>query len=122
MTLRTKSTISYPSQNAPLSNSMTASKTATRSTISRMNPSTPEPSLSAAAKAITGSHTSGFLFFSLNGKGRSQMKKRTNQKDPAVIRCAIYTRKSTEEGLDQGIQQPRRPARICRGLDRQLTE
>ena len=27
------------------------------------------PSLSAAAKAITGSHTSGFLFFRLNGKG-----------------------------------------------------
>ena len=26
-------------------------------------------SLSAAAKAITGSHTSGFLFFRLNGKG-----------------------------------------------------
>jgi len=29
------------------------------------------------------------------------MKKRANQKDPTVIRCAIYTRKSTEEGLDQ---------------------
>lgn len=27
------------------------------------------PSLSAVAKAITGSHTSGFLFFGLNGKG-----------------------------------------------------
>ena len=27
------------------------------------------PSLSAAAKAITGSHTIGFLFFRLNGKG-----------------------------------------------------
>lgn len=27
------------------------------------------PSLSAAAKAITGSHTSGFLFFRLNGNG-----------------------------------------------------
>ena len=27
------------------------------------------PSLSAAAKAITGSHTSGFLFFRLNGTG-----------------------------------------------------
>lgn len=27
------------------------------------------PSLSAVAKAITGSHTSGFLFFRLNGKG-----------------------------------------------------
>ena len=26
-------------------------------------------SLSAVAKAITGSHTSGFLFFRLNGKG-----------------------------------------------------
>jgi hypothetical protein len=27
------------------------------------------PSVSAVAKAITGSHTSGFLFFNLNGKG-----------------------------------------------------
>jgi hypothetical protein len=27
------------------------------------------PSLSAVAKAITGSHTSGFLFFGLDGKG-----------------------------------------------------
>jgi hypothetical protein len=27
------------------------------------------PSLSAAAKAITGSHTSGFLFFRLTGNG-----------------------------------------------------
>ena len=27
------------------------------------------PSLSAVAKAITGSHTSGFLFFRINGKG-----------------------------------------------------
>ena len=27
------------------------------------------PSLSAVAKAITGTHTSGFLFFRLNGKG-----------------------------------------------------
>jgi len=26
-------------------------------------------SLSAVAKAITGSHTNGFLFFRLNGKG-----------------------------------------------------
>ena len=30
------------------------------------------PSLTAAARAITGSHTSGFLFFSLNGKGERQ--------------------------------------------------
>jgi hypothetical protein len=29
-------------------------------------------SLSATAKAITGSHTSGFLFFRLNGKGASK--------------------------------------------------
>ena len=30
------------------------------------------PSLSAVAKAITGSHTSGFLFFRLNGKAGGQ--------------------------------------------------
>ncbi len=29
------------------------------------------------------------------------MKKRTIRSEPTAIRCAIYTRKSTNEGLDQ---------------------
>ena len=33
-----------------------------------------------------------------------------------VLRCAIYTRKSSEEGLEQGFQQPPRSARGLRGL------
>ena len=36
----------------------------------------------------------------------------TNRRRTQQIRCAIYTRKSTEEGLRAGIQLPRRPARV----------
>ena len=32
------------------------------------------------------------------------------------LRCAVYTRKSTEEGLEQELQLPRCPARGLRGL------
>ena len=35
------------------------------------------------------------------------------------LRCAVYTRKSTEEGLEQGVQLAARPARGLRGLHRQ---
>ncbi len=36
-----------------------------------------------------------------------------------TLRCAIYTRKSTEDGLETGVQQPGRPAGRRRGLYRQ---
>ena len=58
-------------------------------------------SLSAVAKTITGQHCNGFLFFRL-GQGVTSM---TDQRKPAAVqptvRCAVYTRKSTEEGLEQ---------------------
>ena len=50
------------------------------------------PSLSAIAKEVTGAHWSGPRFFGLTG-GAGRMTK--------TVRCAIYTRKSSEEGLDQ---------------------
>ena len=31
------------------------------------------------------------------------MKKRTNRSEATAKRCAIYTRKSTNEGLDQAV-------------------
>ena len=36
--------------------------------------------------------------------------------DAAVRRCAIYTRKSSEEGLEQDFNSLARPARGLRGL------
>jgi DNA invertase Pin-like site-specific DNA recombinase len=49
-------------------------------------------SLSEVARAITGARWSGPLFFGLK-KGGCMNK--------SILRCAIYTRKSSEEGLDQ---------------------
>ena len=57
-------------------------------------------SLSAVAKAVTGTHWNGFLFFGLKQGGRV-MKRSRRQSTATVVRCAIYTRKSTEEGLEQ---------------------
>ena len=63
-------------------------------------------SLSAAAKAATGSHCNGFAFFGLDKKETDSMRK-PNDSVPArpatlpLVRCAVYTRKSTEEGLQQ---------------------
>ena len=66
-------------------------------------------SLSAIAVAITGTRWNGLAFFGLTrpaaGSGRSSPVRKNNQDvpkpSPARLRCAIYTRKSTEEGLDQ---------------------
>jgi site-specific DNA recombinase len=52
-------------------------------------------SLSAIARAITGTRWNGPLFFGLCPP-EPQMKARSRK-----LRCAVYTRKSTEEGLDQ---------------------
>ena len=54
-------------------------------------------SLSAVAKVITGTHANGFHFFRLS---KEQIAMKRNLAAPRV-RCAIYTRKSTEEGLEQ---------------------
>ena len=55
-------------------------------------------SLTAVAKAVTGTHCNGFLFFRL---GRREHDANSETQTKPTIRCAIYTRKSTEEGLDQ---------------------
>ncbi len=58
-------------------------------------------SLRAVAKKITGSHWSGNKFFNLNCKECCPMRKSLSTQPEKVVRCAIYTRKSTEEGLEQ---------------------
>ncbi len=63
-------------------------------------------SLSEVARAITGTRWSGPAFFGLKRKEVAMNK----------VRCAIYTRKSSEEGLEQGFQLARRPARGVRRL------
>ncbi len=40
----------------------------------------------------------------------------SKNQEARMLNCAIYTRKSTEEGLDQDFQYARRPARIGRSL------
>lgn len=50
-------------------------------------------SLSAIAMAITGTRWSGYAFFNLK-------KKMTTNLQQSKVRCAIYTRKSSEEGLE----------------------
>ncbi len=66
-------------------------------------------SLSAIASEVTGTKWNGFLFFNLTIRGgKSRMARNSLALAPPkvadakkVIRCAIYTRKSTEEGLQQ---------------------
>ena len=57
------------------------------------------------AKAVTGAHWNGYHFFGLKRKEvRNESHERTSPQDTDrthQMRCAIYTRKSTEEGLDQ---------------------
>ena len=79
------------------------------------------PSLTKIAHAITGAHWSGPRFFglirkpasngqlgsdaagSLGGRRRSMANRSApgSNRTPAKLRCAIYTRKSSEEGLEQ---------------------
>ena len=76
----------------------------------------PTSSLSAIARAITGTRWNGLVFFGLkNGRGARHDGSPITRK----LRCAVYTRKSTEEGLEQEFNSLRRPARGLRGLRRQ---
>ena len=67
-------------------------------------------SLSAIAGEITGTRWNGFAFFGL-GEGGASCALTNGQKEngnghaarACVVRCAIYTRKSTEEGLEQAF-------------------
>ncbi len=56
----------------------------------------PYQSLSAIARAITGTRWNGWLFFGLANHRRRGMTKVVRK-----LRCAVYTRKSSEEGLEQ---------------------
>lgn len=56
-------------------------------------------SLTQIAREITGTHWSGPRFFGLRKRGARNGDSRYAASQPA--RCAIYTRKSTEEGLEQ---------------------
>ena len=58
-------------------------------------------SLSAIAKEITGQHWNGYRFFKLEKSETRPMIRATETPQSKRIRCAIYTRKSTEDGLEQ---------------------
>jgi hypothetical protein len=64
-------------------------------------------SLSHIAREVTGTSWSGPRFFGLREKGRPEpqaahmRKGRSEPERVKAVRCAIYTRKSTEDGLEQ---------------------
>ena len=63
-------------------------------------------SLSSVANEVAGGNWNGFVFFGLNTGSSVAARVQAypaeqNPVKPAAIRCAIYTRKSTEEGLEQ---------------------
>ena len=57
----------------------------------------PYRSLSAIARAITGTRWNGLVFFGIKSQGTRHDRSRVTRK----LRCAVYTRKSSEEGLEQ---------------------
>jgi DNA invertase Pin-like site-specific DNA recombinase len=57
----------------------------------------PYKSLSAIARAITGTRWNGWTFFGLKNHRRGGHDEAVVRK----LRCAVYTRKSSEEGLEQ---------------------
>ena len=69
------------------------------------------PSLTKIAKKITGAHWSGPRFFGLPAAaekrptmgGAMAESKKTPRRSARKTRCAIYTRKSSEEGLEQAF-------------------
>ena len=60
-------------------------------------------SLSSIARAITGTKWSGPRFFGLKSPApaREGAMRKGEKERSRVLRCAIYTRKSTEDGLEQ---------------------
>ncbi len=69
----------------------------------------PYQSLSAIARAITGTRWNGWTFFGLKSRAERAVSRRSlpgnaGRLDHSPVlkrRCAVYTRKSTEEGLDR---------------------
>ena len=78
----------------------------------RAGPTGRSPPSPAPSPARAG--TAGCSSASGAGQGQRGMTKPVTRK----LRCAVYTRKSTEEGLEQEFNSPRRPARGLRGLHR----
>jgi Protein of unknown function (DUF2924) len=66
-------------------------------------------SLSEIARKITGSRWSGPLFFGLKRSQQTAME----QVKSRTRRCAIYTRKSSEEGLEQGFNSLQAQREAC---------
>ena len=61
-------------------------------------------SLTIVAREITGAHWSGPRFFGLRKLSRARranMRKPDRPKSGMIFRCAIYTRKSSDDGLEQ---------------------
>ena len=56
-------------------------------------------SLSQIARKITGTRWSGPAFFRLNGPAKNGSRRMSK----SAVRCAVYTRKSSEEGLEQSF-------------------
>ena len=90
-------------------------------------------SLSAIAHEVTGTKWNGFLFFNLTSTEENvQWQEVAPRRLPAkasngsagakTIRCAIYTRKSTEEGLQQEFNSLDAQREASRGLHRQPEE
>ena len=79
----------------------------------------PIRSLSAIARAITGTRWNGLVFFGLRKQRRCGMSRGPEGKPIRKLRCAVYTRKSTEEGLDKEFNSPAGAARSLRGVHRQ---
>ena len=64
------------------------------------------PSLTRIARRITGSHWSGPLFSGSVSGGdwtRTRQRTRKSMSRQHPLRCAVYTRKSSEEGLEQAF-------------------
>ena len=61
----------------------------------------PYKSLSAIARAITGTRWNGWVFFGLEEPAGGGHDEAARNQVVRKLRCAVYTRKSSEEGLEQ---------------------
>jgi site-specific DNA recombinase len=75
-------------------------------------------SLSEVARVITGSRWSGPLFFGLKSTLRSKIMKPAKA---SSRRCAIYTRKSSEEGLEQDFNSLHAQREACEAFIKSQT-
>ena len=77
-------------------------------------------SLSEIARLITGTRWSGPLFFGLQKKSSACPEGGSmTSESKKVTRCAIYTRKSSEEGLEQSFNSLDAQREACEAYHRQ---